>query len=106
MQTVIIEIGSTNVVTLTALQDITTLAYPIDATVVGTLLDIQGQPVSGVDPIAFAHVDGTIGAESVYRGMIPASAPIVPQLYKLRVTVTDAGGQISVFTVTAAAQEH
>lgn len=104
MQTVILEIGSTNVVTLTGLQDITTLAYPQDATVTGVLTDLEGNPVDGVPTITLSYVSGTSGAGTLYRGLLAASAPLDEQLYKLRVTVTDGNGSISVFTVIAAAQ--
>lgn len=104
MLTASLTIGSTNLVELTGLQDTTNNSYPGDATVAGVLTDPKGTAVTGADAIAMALVAGTSGADTIYRGSIPASAPLVEgKVYNLTVTATDTSGNKRVFTASCTA---
>jgi hypothetical protein len=90
-------IGSTNVVELTGLRDEVTDTYPTDATVVLDLLTTRADAVPGATGIPLAHVGGTSGAGSIYRGFVPHTVALVPGPYVERITATDAGGNVRVF---------
>jgi hypothetical protein len=97
-------VGSTNLVELTGLQDTVTGSYPTDATVTAQLLEPKGTPVVGAESITLGYVAGTSGADTTYRGAIPATVALGAKVYTLVVTATDASGNKRVFTVQATAQ--
>jgi hypothetical protein len=84
----LIELGPPNGL---ALQDTTDSSYPTNATVTGTLY-LQDTPVANTT-ITLAYVAGTTGANTVYRGVIPASVPLViGATYEFRGLAVDASG--------------
>jgi hypothetical protein len=85
--------GSTNLVELTGLQDTATDLYPTDATVTCDIVSSNGITVAGAAALPMAYVDGTTGAETTYRGTVPATVPlIVGRRYMRRITAVAAGG--------------
>jgi hypothetical protein len=85
-------IASDNVITLSKLRDGISGAYPTDASVTLELLDGES-PVEGAGAIALSHVEGTTGAGTQYRGVIPYSLPLKPRSYTARVLAVTSDGQ-------------
>ena len=89
--------GSTNTVTLKGLRNNPTRSFPINATVVLTaVLDESGAEVTDTQGIAMSYVGGT-GAKSLYRCAIPHSVALTAGPATVRVTATDAGGNVHTF---------
>jgi hypothetical protein len=87
-----------------ALQDTTDGSYPINATVVGTLYDARGTAVPNATAIPLAYVNGTTGANTLYRGVIPHTVTlIVGAAYEFRATATDASGNVRPFNLACIA---
>jgi hypothetical protein len=106
MTTLLLDIGSTNLITLTGLKDTVTGDYPTDATVTATLYPSSSTtPVGGAENLVLAYVPTTTGAATQYRGVIPASvaATLLIQPYLLIVTATDANNNVRVFYVPCSA---
>lgn len=97
--------GSDNVIELVALHGELAGLYPPDATVVFSLTDPTGAPVSNATNITMAHVSGTTGSATTYRGELPASvsATLATRLiYTLTVTAIDASANKRVFELPCA----
>lgn len=89
-------IASTNVVTLSNLQDAVVGTYLESSTVVVTLYDAAGNPVTGATAISMTKVVGTSGASTLYRGTFPSTVTLTGQTYNARVTITDAVGVLRI----------
>jgi|SRR6185437_4220916 len=102
-----LDIGSTNLITLTGLQDTVTGLYPVDATVTATLaVQSTGDVVSGAESLALAYVSPTSGAATMYRGSLPAAVAaslVIGQPYLLTVTATDTSQNVRVFYLPCSA---
>lgn len=101
-------IGSTNEVSLVGLLDESkadgdALQYPTTATVTLTkIADAAGATVSGTTAIAMPYVYG-LGAESVYRGIVPSTVTFVAGTYTATVTVL-LGTSVRIFTLSCVAR--
>ena len=92
-----ITLDSTNTVSLKGLEMEISRAFPIDATVVlSAVLTAAGAVVTGTQNIPMAYVGGT-GRKTLYRGVIPHSVPFIAGQCTVRVTATDATGDVRVF---------
>jgi hypothetical protein len=97
-------VGGETDVEIPDLQDTTDHSYPQNATVVCTLYDAAGAPVTGATALPMPFAAGSGVAGGTYRGVIPHTAPLVVNAsYTLRVTVTDTSGNVRPFTRTCGA---
>jgi hypothetical protein len=87
--------ASTNVMRLRKLRNTVTAAIPPSATVVGTVLDPAGAPVTGATNLAMPF-DATL---SEWRAVVPSTVALVaPGPYKSRVVATLPDGTVRRFT--------
>jgi hypothetical protein len=101
-------IGAENLIELgppngTSLQDTTDGTYPITATVIGSLY-LGGVIVAGAGPLTLSYVNGTSGALTVYRAVIPDTVTLIEgAVYEFRAVATDASGNKRPFNLTLTA---
>lgn len=98
----VIDIGSTNILTLSGFQNLITGAFPADATVAAQLLTPNNSVVAS---FSLPYVAGTTGEGTLYRAVLRASltAQLTAQKYLLVVTATDAHGNKRVFELLCTA---
>lgn len=96
--------ASTNVVELSELKNLQTGVYVEDAT--GTATIFQADGTTQVAQVAVAHVAGTSGRATLYRGAFPANTPIVAGTrYIVRVVMQDTSGNTRTFAGEALARD-
>lgn len=96
-------IGQPTVVELSALQDQVTKQYPTNATVTLDLYDpITGAVVPNANAIALTWDNTTSGVGTIYRGVLPPTAALTPNVYPAKVHVVVGGTPVDMYgTCTA-----
>lgn len=109
MATATLIIGAENDIELgppngAALQDTATGLYPTDATVTGSLYTRSGAPVTNAQNITLSYVPGTTGSNTIYRGVIPHTAPLVEGVaYEFQALAIDTSGNRRPFNLACLA---
>jgi hypothetical protein len=81
--------GTTNMVELTRLRNRLTGLYPVDATVVASLITTAEAAITGATNLAVTYVADTEDEETQYVGAIPSTVTLAYNTrYILRVTAT------------------
>lgn len=90
--------GATHDIEITGFYDRVSNTYPVNATLVMTLYDQAGNPVTGATNITLAYVSGTVGAAAIYRGKLPKTVALTRHTtYRAVAIGTDAAGESGVF---------
>lgn len=74
--------------------------YPVNAAVTVTIVDAAEAVVANGNTIAMGYVAGTVGADTLYRGVIPSTVALIKNTpYTAKIVATLAGGAKHTFRV-------